>query len=166
MKINCIVALFALLLAGCQTTGTSKGVAQALVGGPAASASGGQAAMRNETAALTYFDSSSFDIGVSDAMSKEVGTVNVTVAAPFNLNKIPQRMDKWLAAVKGGGGNVAARQETAVATRSLGGVAMDVAVALYDHVSERMQYAPAANYDATLYYRTGGDVDRVLFTRK
>jgi hypothetical protein len=53
MKTNCTVALLSLLLAACQTTGPSKGIAQALVGGPAASASGGQAAMRSETTSLT-----------------------------------------------------------------------------------------------------------------
>lgn len=171
MKIHCIVALLALSVASCQTTDPAMGLAQAISGtspSPTASSlSGTQTAMtRDDVVPLTFIDSSAFDSELQEALTKGPGTVYVTVAAPFNLNKIPPRLDKWLGAVKSGGGKVAAREDSAVATRSLGGVVMDVAVALFDRVSEKMQYVPATNYDATLHYKTGGEVEKVLFTHK
>jgi len=124
------------------------------------------AAKGSETASVSFIDSSVFDSDLHDALSKETGTVYVTPAVTFGVNNIPPRMDKWLAAVKRGGGKVVARRDTAVATRGLIAMALDVAVALYEQVEERMLYAPAAHYDATLYYGADGKVERVLFVRR
>ena len=128
---------------------------------------GAQVASRNnEVASVAFIDSSTFDVDLHSALSKAPGTVHVTPAAPFSLNKIPPRIDKWLAAVKSNGGKVAARQDTALATRGLIGMVIDVVVALFDQAAEKALYEPAEKYDATLYYGADGKVDRVLFTRK
>lgn len=171
MKTVCIVAILAFSVAACQTTDsaedslrTSADVSTSAYG---SAAPGAQVASKGEEVAhLAFFDSSIFDNDLHDALSRSVDTVHVTPAAPFSLNKIPPRMDKWLGAVKSGGGKVAARQDTAVATRGLIGMVIDVVVALYDQVAEKRLYGPAEDYDATLYYGADGKVDRVLFTRK
>jgi hypothetical protein len=155
----------------CQTTDSAgkspTATASASTGAYESAAPGVQVATKNNRiAALAFIDSSTFDSDLHDALSKEPGTVHITPAAPFSLNEIPPRMDKWLAAVKSGGGKVAARQDTAVATRGLIGMVIDVVVALFDQVAEKRLYAPAENYDATLYYGADGMVDRVMFTRK
>jgi len=171
MKTVCIFAFLALSVTACQTTEATKqspeATASASTGEYGSAAPGTQVATKSdEIATVSFIDSATFDIDLHDALSKTPGTVHVTPAAPFNLNKIPPRMDKWLAAVKSGGGKVAARQDTAVATRGLIGMVIDVVVALFDQAAEKALYAPAENYDATLYYGSDGKVDRVLFTRK
>lgn len=171
MKLVCIVAILAFSVAACQTTEPARVLAgtagDASAGKYGAAAPGAQVASRGEDVAnLSFIDSSIFDSDLHDALSRSVGTVHVTPASPFSLNKIPPRMDKWLGAVKSGGGKVAARQDTAVATRGLISMVIDVVVALYDQVAEKRLYAPAEDYDATLYYGNDGKVDRVLFTLK
>ena len=171
MKNICNILLLALLLAACQsmeparepsdTTGRlASGVHQTSLPAERMAEKG------SATASVSFIDSSVFDSDLHDALSKETGTVYVTPAVPFLVNKIPPRMDKWLAAVKKGGGKVVARQDRAVATRSLISMAFDVAVALYGQIAETMLYAPAEQYDATVYYGAEGKVERVLFTRK
>ncbi|MDH3704344.1 MAG: hypothetical protein OEU46_23850 [Alphaproteobacteria bacterium] len=158
-------------MTACETTGSATkspgATAGASTGEHGSAASGAQVASRNDAvASVAFIDSSTFDTDLHSALSRDPGTVHVTPAAPFSLNKIPPRIDKWLAAVKSSGGKVAARQDTALATRGLIGMVIDVVVALFDQAAEKALYAPAEKYDATLYYGADGKVDRVLFTRK
>jgi hypothetical protein len=171
MKNICKILLLAMLAAACQsmeparessatTDRPASGMRQPSVPAQRVAVKG------SETASVAFIDSSVFDSDLHDALVKETGTVYVTPAVTFGVNNIPPRMDKWLAAVKRGGGKVVARHDTAVATRGLIAMAIDVAVALYEQVEEKMLYAPAEHYDATLYYGANGKVERVLFVRR
>ncbi len=171
MKIVCICAFLLLAVTACQTTDSAdrspKAAASASTGASGSAAPGAQvAARKTKVATVAFIDSSTFDTDLHEALAKATDSVHVTPAARFSLNEIPPRMDKWLAAVKSGGGKVAARQDTAVATRGLIAMVIDVMVALFDKAAEKRLYAPAENYDATLYYGGDGKVDRVMFTRK
>jgi hypothetical protein len=171
MKNICNILLLALFVAACQsmeparkssdtTDRPAAGMHQPSVPAERVAVKG------KETASVSFIDSSVFDSELHEALSKDTGTVYVTPAVRFGVNNIPPRMDKWLAAVKRGGGKVVARHDTAVATRGLIAMAIDVAVALYEQVEEKMLYEPAEHYDATLYYGVDGKVERVLFVRR
>ncbi len=89
----------------------------------------------------------------------------MNVPAGFNLNKIPERVDRWLFAIKESGGKVVA-EPVAPKTRGLISALIDVVVAIFVKLDEMRLYGPSENYDATLLYREDGMVNKVVFDRR
>lgn len=139
--------------------GSSGSAAKTGMEGGAAS---GTAADRH----LVFLDSRTFDEDLSSALGKGSDSVTVDVPGGFNLNKIPERMDRWLYAVKDSGGKVAAKPEEAPRTRSLIAALLSVAVAVFEKIDEMRLYQPSHDYDATLLYRGDGTVNKVVFDRR
>lgn len=128
---------------------------------PAGSAT---SAAPGEAPRLVFLDSQIFDEELSDAMSDEPAKITVQVPAKFNLNEIPDRLDRWLYAVKDGGGEVVAKPENP--SRGLITEAIDVMVSLVGRIDEYRLYRPSRDYDATLLYGEDGMVGKVVFDRR
>ena len=119
-----------------------------------------------DPAQLVFFDSRIFDEDLSRSMYGEAPKITVNVPVGFNLNKIPERIDRWLYAVKQSGGKVVATPEEPVRTRGLISALIDVVVAIFERLDEIRLYSPSENYNATLLYRENGMVSKVVFERR
>jgi hypothetical protein len=116
---------------------------------------------RSETTAAletAFFDSQAFDADLSDAMKADPEVIVVEVPVAFHLNEIPERMDKWLYAVKDSGGEIELRPTDPIAERSAA-AAVQLGVALYRHLSTQLTYRPARSYEAVVFYNADGTED-------
>lgn len=114
---------------------------------------------------LVFFDSRIFDEDLSSAMLGASSEITVNVPVGFSLNKIPERVDRWLYAIKENGGKVVA-EPVAPKTRGLVSALIDVVVAIFVKLNEMRLYGPTENYDATLLYGEDGMVSKVVFDRR
>jgi hypothetical protein len=121
---------------------------------------------------VPFFDASPFDQEVAAAMRTQAPTVMVPLLTPTTVNTIPPRLDTWLAVVKDYGGQVSIRPDPEapcppdVCDR---GWLSDIPLIIWDLVNkikEWQLYRPAAQHNATLYYRSRGELTKVAFTRK
>ena len=99
-------------------------------------------------------------------MRAERPEIVVDVPAGFSLNKIPERVDRWLYSVKQSGGEVVAVPEEQAGRRGLVAAVIDVVVSIFEKVDEMHMYAPSERYRATLLYRSDGTVKTVLFDHR
>lgn len=113
---------------------------------------------------LTFFDSRVFDDGLSSAMRSDSAEIVVDVPSRFSLNKIPDRVDKWLFAVKDSGGEVEAVPE--IRTRGLVSAAIDLVVTFAGKIDDYLMFGPSENYSATLIYSAEGTVMKIVFKRR
>ncbi len=118
-----------------------------------------------EPVQLNFFDSRIFDEELSSAMLGAPPEITVNVPAGFNLNKIPERVDRWLYAIKESGGKVKAEPDKP-RTRGLVSALIDVVVAIFVKLDEMRLYAPSENYNATLLYGEDGTVRTLVFERR
>ena len=120
----------------------------------------------NEPVQLVFFDSRIFDEDLSRSMLSTSPEIIVSLPVGFSLNKIPERVDRWLYAVKESGGKVVATPEESARTRGLISALIDVVVAIFERLDEIRLYSPSENYNATLLYRENGMVSKVVFERR
>ena len=131
---------------------------------------GGQ--MVTERAVLPFFDAKPFDQEVSTVMSTEVSTLTVPLLVPTTLHTIPPRLGTWLAVVQEQGGQVTLLPDSEVPlppdaqTRGWIDEGVMLLWKLIQSVREWQLYRPAAQYNATLYYRSRGELAKVVFTHK
>lgn len=115
---------------------------------------------------IDFLDTMSFDQDLSNALTAQPPEVRVVPLAPVNLNAMPERLDKWLSAIRQSGGAVRA-QAAKGNGRGILGAGIDVVVALFDLGRERVLYAPAAAYDATIQYdKASGTVGEIILARR
>jgi len=115
---------------------------------------------------VAFMDSRVFDDELSRSLGAGFDEVTVETGAGVTLSDIPERMDKWLYAVREADHPVVAQPKQGAAFRSIGLVALIQAIATgtYDWLRENLTYAPARNYDATLIYdKASGQVERIVF---
>ncbi|MCB1890146.1 MAG: hypothetical protein KDH20_21255 [Rhodocyclaceae bacterium] len=115
---------------------------------------------------ISFIDSRIFDDELSDALSAGLEEVTVTTEAGVTLGNIPERMDKWLYAVRDADNPVEAKPKEGAAYRSIGLVALLQAIATgtYEFLRDSVTYYPARNYRATLLYdKATGRVEQVVF---
>ena len=120
----------------------------------------------NDPVQLVFIDSRIFDEDLSRSMWDASPEITVNVPVGFNLNKIPERVDRWLYAVKESGGKVVAEPEQPPRTRGLISALIEVIVAIFVKLDEMRLYSPSENYNATLLYREDGMVSKVVFERR
>lgn len=116
----------------------------------------------------TYFDSSIFDQDLSSKLSQNPDKFVVKPSTAINVNKLPERMDKWLSKVKQEDGSVQLKEysQDATGTKDMT-ILIDMAVKLFDLAQESMLYSPAKGYDAVVEYEKGtGDVKQIMFYKK
>jgi len=129
-----------------------------------AGCAGRPAAPPKET--VSFLDSRVFDDELSRSLGAGLDEVTVETGAGVTLSDIPERMDKWLYAVREADHPVVAKPKEGTAYRSIGLVALLQAIATgtYEWLRESLTYAPARNYDATLIYdKSTGQVERIVF---
>jgi hypothetical protein len=130
---------------------------------------GGQMVMER---AVPFFDAKPFDQEVSTAMSTQVSTVTVPLLVPTTLHAIPPRLGTWLAVVQERGGQVTLLPDSEVPlppdaqTRGWIDDGVMLLWKLIQGVREWQLYKPAEQYNATLYYRSRGELAKVVFTHK
>jgi hypothetical protein len=142
--------------------------------GPGPTPDGGTSApKRIETdQAVPFFDASPFDQEVAAVMRQQAPRVTVPLLTPTTVNSIPPRLGTWLAVVKDRGGQVSIQRDPEVPlppdVRDRGWFS-DIPIIIWDlvhKIREWQLYRPAAQYNATLYYRNAGELTKVAFTRK
>lgn len=115
---------------------------------------------------IDFMDSMSFDQDLSNALVAQPPELKVVPLAPVSLNAMPERLDKWLSAIRQSGGSVKAVPSKG-GGRGIFGAGIDVVVALFDLGRETVLYAPASGYDATIHYdKASGLVGEILLNRR
>ncbi|PHS78474.1 MAG: hypothetical protein COB59_06810 [Rhodospirillaceae bacterium] len=157
-----IIALATFSLASCQNMQTAPmETTQAEV----TSMSAETTQVKDATKEVTFLDLSGFDEDMSMNLGERNKNVVVVAPAKFSLNAIPERLEKWLSAVKDSGGKVQAKEEkTTVATRGILGALIDLTVSAVKAKKGLDQLATAENYNVLLTYdKQTGQVKDVLF---
>lgn len=129
------------------------------------------AATRAAAEPVIFINSSTFDDTLSAALASGSDVVVVNMVGNVTLNTFPERLDRWLAATKAQGGQVAQHPlqdpgAPAGQSRFLGGV-VELAVKVFDWTRQKALYAPAGAHDARVEYERGtGVVRTVRFVRR
>ncbi|PCI40516.1 MAG: hypothetical protein COA73_15655 [Candidatus Hydrogenedentota bacterium] len=162
-----LIAFTAFSLAGCQTVQKAP-----MEAAPMETSSAEVQAMPSSTVQIidatkevTFLDLSGFDEDLSMNLGDRNKNVVVVAPAKFSLNNIPERLEKWLSAVKDSGGKVQAKEEkTTVATRGILGALIDLTVSAVKAKKGLDQLETAENYNVLLTYdKQTGQVKDVLF---
>jgi hypothetical protein len=118
-------------------------------------------------AELSLYDSITFDIKLSSALGKKLPAVTVRSVAPFTLNQIPERIDKWLDAVRKHGGQIELKPDPDYPASRDFGLIYDLLSKAYDLAKEALIYRKAENYNVDVLYKpASGEVTRFVFTIK
>ena len=115
---------------------------------------------------LAFLDSRIFDEELSRSLSAGHKQVTVDTSAGVSIDKIPERMDKWLYTVREADREVVAKPKEQVRMRSIGLVALIQAIATgtYGWLRDSITYSPARRYNATLIYdKATGNVEKIVF---
>lgn len=118
-------------------------------------------------AEVSYIDTAAFDRSLTSSLSANLDRVEVPIDDRISPIAIPDRLNKWLAAVDAGGGAVQVKQVETDKGKSRGfplvliGLAIEVVRMLRANPEEKL-YQPAANYDADIFVRQGPNGERVI----
>ena len=117
---------------------------------------------------VTYIDTNSFDRNLSSSMNASLDTIEIPVDDKISPVAIPDRLNKWLAAVDANGGDIQVKQvETTAQGKTRGfpiaviGLAIEVVRLLRGDPAEQL-YKSAGNYDADIMVRQGPSGERVI----
>lgn len=114
---------------------------------------------------VVFIDTNVFDKDLTDSMSAKVDTISVTPVGGLSVNQIPERLNKWLAAISDKNGKVDIEPK-APATRSLTFLIGLLPMA-YDYFKNTSSYGLAGDYNATIFYQPdSGHIERIEFVRK
>jgi hypothetical protein len=117
--------------------------------------------------AVPFFESELFDQKVSTAMGTQAPTVTVPLLVPTTLHTIPPRLGRWLAVVEKRGGQVTILPDPEAPVVQESWIdPIPLLEKLIQGVRERLLYKPAEQYNATLYYRSRGELTKVVFIHK
>ncbi|MCP4696682.1 MAG: hypothetical protein GY862_07520 [Gammaproteobacteria bacterium] len=111
---------------------------------------------------IAFLDTDIFDKQMSSSMSANLDTIEVAAISPFSVNRIPERLGKWLSTVNEGEGTIITEPKT----RSFIGV-LSALPPVFVYVKDRMLYGPGENYNATIHYNPkSGLIEKVVFSSK
>ena len=114
---------------------------------------------------VEFTDLPTFDRELSTSLSGAKAPVVVTSADRILLQKMPPRLEKWLAAVDDSGGKIETQSVDpgAVQTRAIGLIfALISAIRTAREFAKENVYAEARKYDAKIFYKTDAGGDRVV----
>jgi len=128
---------------------------------------------------FNYYDSATFDSRLSRTMICRADEVTLSLPSPESTGKIPERLDRWLAAVDESGGKVTVEKDPNKTSEYIakgfdGGIVVgaifdlvDIAKMAYQEMKDKKLYGPAEGYDATVYYEDGtGAITGVVFSKR
>jgi hypothetical protein len=131
---------------------------------------GGAGANNNQEPAgteLNLYDSITFDFQLSSSLAAKLPAVTVKLIAPFTVNDIPERIDKWLNAVREYGGKVELKPDPDYPASRNFGLILDLLEKVYDVAKEMLIYSNAENYNVDVLYKpASGEVTKFVFTLK
>jgi predicted component of type VI protein secretion system len=116
---------------------------------------------------IAYVDSDVFDKQLSRALSEGLPEVTVTATAPFGVDNVPKRFDRWLTKADEFGSRITleAEPETEVTRNFLSKLYSLTFGALFG--GRDKLYEPVKNYDLKVFYqKSSGHVTRMVFTDK
>jgi hypothetical protein len=138
-----------------------------LAGYPGDGAAGASNNQKPAGTELSLYDSITFDIKLSSTLAAKRPAVTVMVIAPFTVNNIPERIDKWLDSVRKYGGKVELKPDPDYPVSRDFGLILDLLNKAYDLAKEMLIYSNAKNYNVDVLYKPGsGEVTRFVFTLK
>lgn len=164
-----LIALTALTMAACTP---DKSAPPPSAGGGAAPAGEAPAKLTfvaDKTIKLQFFDEGGFDFDLSKAMRERNRLIDVNVLAPFSLNNLPKRLERWFKELRDREGSVKAKKvdPDIMVSRGIVGILIDVVLSIFETSAEKALYGPSEYYDATLLYNEKkGAVTQILFTHK
>lgn len=113
-----------------------------------------------------FFDSGLFDADLSSKLYQNPEKFTIKPAAGVNVNKMPERIDKWLSKIKQENGSVQLKEYSPNSTKDIG-LLIDMAVTLFDLAKDAALYHPATQYDAIVEYdKASGDVKQIMLFKK
>lgn len=122
---------------------------------------------KKEDPSVQFFDSGAFDSQLSRALRADSPQVFVTFPAEVNVNKIPERLDKWFAMVEEYGGTVELKVDEDYPVRGVVSAIIDLIIGAYQLARHKITYGPVEDYNAVIYYiKDEGTITKVVFSRK
>lgn len=113
---------------------------------------------------IFFMDSGLFDNQLSRSLRQGERTVVVADGSGASISQLPERLDRWLAAVDRSGGIIKPEPVGGFQTRGLTTIAIALAFKAFDLLGERMMYAPAGDYNAVVRYDPeGGHIREIIF---
>ncbi|MFK5969082.1 MAG: hypothetical protein QM487_03030 [Candidatus Marithrix sp.] len=133
-----------------------------------------QTKTKDELANLHFVDADTFDQNLSESMSIDNDTITVSMIGKVSVNKIPERLGKWLSVITTKMGKVDFKSTTPpepINERNTGSLAITAVIGLlpstYDFLKDKFFYGSAEKYDAILYYQADtGLLEKVTFVKK
>lgn len=133
-----------------------------------------QTKTKEELANLRFIDAETFDKNLSESMSSNSENITVSMIGKVSVNKMPERLGKWLSIITNKMGKVDFKSTTPakpINERNTGSLAISAVIGLlpstYGFFKDEFFYGPAVNYDAILYYQADtGLLEKVIFIKK
>jgi len=124
---------------------------------------------RNPLNKINFIDTGAFDTELSNSMTASVSTITVTTLSPVTVNQMPDRLGKWLAAIREKGGNVDIEPKTKSVASVLGmlfSILSDYAPLILGN-QQTNSYEAASSYNAQIFYKpNSGEIKKIQFTKK
>ncbi len=112
--------------------------------------------------AIDLIDSEIFDYKLGSSLINSTDKVEIKIISPFNTNKIPERIEKWLSAVDINGGEIIMKPN--VKQRGIISEAIDLVIMAYDTIKKNTLYAATENYNAEVFYDVNsGNITKIEF---
>lgn len=130
-----------------------------------------QTKTKEELANLRFIDADTFDQNLSESMTNNTNTITVSIIGKVSVNKMPERLGKWLSVITTKMGKVDFKSTTPpkpINERNTGSLAISAIIGLlpstYGFLRDEIFYGPAENYDAILYYQADtGILEKITF---
>jgi len=118
-----------------------------------------------ESPILNLYDSVTFDYKLSQLMAEKQPVITVKPIAPFNVNNIPERIDKWLGYINEYGGQVELKPDPDYPPNRDFGIIFDLIKKVFNFAKEIFIYKNAEDYNVDVFYKPdSGDITRFVFT--
>jgi hypothetical protein len=121
---------------------------------------------------MNFTDTDVFDKTLLESMSVNTQNIDINMIGKISVNKIPERLGRWLSVINEEGQLTLKRTAVAAAadeqktTKSVGMV-LGLLPTVYGFFKKKLTYGAAVQYDATIFYHPGtGLIKRVNFTKK
>jgi hypothetical protein len=121
---------------------------------------------------VAFTDTDVFDKNLLDSMSADIQHINVPMIGDVSLNRIPERLGKWLSVVNKEGQvkfkKISREGDDPRITRGVSiGIILGFLPTVYHFVKDQLTYSPAIQYDATIFYHpNNGLIENMVFTKK
>lgn len=123
--------------------------------------------LQTQTTDVTFFDSSVFDTDLFQQLENSPSELEINFPSQFDLNSLPPRIEKWLAAIKDQGGEIKLiRTPDSSTTRGFLMDAVDLVIRAYDKLTEEDEiYESAKGYNTQIFYNADGKVKKIVLDR-